>query len=153
MSDAENPVLAPFSNREGPIWDLLLGRVPLAPLAQFLGRTVIAIDPEAGSVACAYPVKAEFETFANTILGGMLGAMFDGTLLTALMITFQEGERAVLAEMKINFIRPAKMVTMTCTGRVVRKGRTIAFLEGDLRDGEGELIATASATAVIQARR
>jgi acyl-coenzyme A thioesterase PaaI-like protein len=32
---------------------------------------------------------------------------------------------------------------------VVHRGRSVCFLEGELRDGKGELIATASATALV----
>ena len=59
-------------------------------------------------------------------------------------------EFAPTVELKINFIRAAKVGPLFGEGRVVHKGKSIAFLEGELRNSEGQLIATATATVQIQ---
>jgi acyl-coenzyme A thioesterase PaaI-like protein len=46
-------------------------------------------------------------------------------------------------------LRPAVPGRITGTGRVVHRGGSIAFLAGELRDDEGEVLATATATARI----
>jgi len=58
------------------------------------------------------------------------------------------GEAPTL-ELKVNFLRPASPGRITGTGRVVHRGGSIAFLAGELRDEEGEVLATATATARI----
>ena len=55
--------------------------------------------------------------------------------------------------MKISFIRPAMPGTIFGNGRVVERGRSIAFLEGELRDAEGALLATGTSTFRIKRDR
>jgi acyl-coenzyme A thioesterase PaaI-like protein len=42
------------------------------------------------------------------------------------------------------------IVQLVGRGRVVRKGRDVAFLAGELVDDQGKLVATATATAQIR---
>jgi hypothetical protein len=71
------------------------------------------------------------------------------TLGPALVATLEPNQFAPTVELKVNFLRPARTGTLVGTGRVVHRGGTIAFLEGDLRDAEGTVVATATATARI----
>jgi uncharacterized protein (TIGR00369 family) len=68
-----------------------------------------------------------------------------------LRATLQQAEVATTLELKVNFIRPATPGVLTGRGRVVHRGRSIAFLEGELRNPHGEIVATATATARIDA--
>jgi acyl-coenzyme A thioesterase PaaI-like protein len=52
-------------------------------------------------------------------------------------------------EIKVNFISPAKVGRVLGTGRIVSRGRSICFLEGQLHDDQGKLLATAMATSKI----
>jgi acyl-coenzyme A thioesterase PaaI-like protein len=49
----------------------------------------------------------------------------------------------------VNFISPAKVGRVLGTGRVVSRGRSICFMEGELNDDKGTLLATAMATSKI----
>jgi acyl-coenzyme A thioesterase PaaI-like protein len=48
-------------------------------------------------------------------------------------------------------VRPAKPGKLRGRGRVVRRGRDIAFLAGELTDGD-DIIATATASAIVRHR-
>ena len=50
-------------------------------------------------------------------------------------------------EMKVSFYAPAMPGLIKGVGRVAKLGKTIAFLEGELCDPDGEIVAKASATA------
>jgi len=49
----------------------------------------------------------------------------------------------------VSFLRPARPGRFVGTGRILHRGGTIAFLEGSLADADGELVATATATARV----
>jgi uncharacterized protein (TIGR00369 family) len=83
----------------------------------------------------------------GNVQGGILAAMLDDTMGPALATTFEKDEFAPTLELKINFIRPARPGTLIGTGRVVHRGGTVAFLQGELHNAAGELVATATATA------
>lgn len=152
MARIEGTDIAALSQREGPVWELLSGRRPRFPVAQYLGETMLWVDPDEGACAIEYPAKPELTNPAGVVHGGMMATMLDNTMSMALRITFQEGERPATIEMKINYIRPA-IGTLVGEGRVIRRGRSIAFTAGELRNAEGEIVTTASATFSIQPAR
>lgn len=153
MTGMEQQEASSTNRRQGPLWEMLAGRRSPSPVAQLLDAKFLKVDPEQGESAVEFRGKPEFANPAGDIQGGMLAAMLDLAMGVSLAGTFLEGERAVTVEMKVNFIRPAKMGTLVSTGRVIRKGRSLAFLEGDVRDGAGELVATGSATAHIRPKQ
>ena len=53
----------------------------------------------------------------------------------------------------VQFLRPARRGRLTGRGRVVRRGRDVAFLAGELADDSGQIVAVATATAQIRAVR
>jgi uncharacterized protein (TIGR00369 family) len=77
--------------------------------------------------------------------------MLDDTLGPALAATLSDGEWAPTISLNVQFVRPVKPGRLTSRGRVVRRGRDIAFLAGELMDGEN-VVATATASAIIRRR-
>jgi len=67
----------------------------------------------------------------------------------AVYATLEPGEFNTTLEFKVSFVRPARLGTLLAKARVVHRGRSIAFSEGELRDADGELLATATATMKI----
>ena len=126
-------------------------RVPLPPAARLLGRKVREVDPAAGTITVEFNARVEFLNSAGTIQGGFLAAMLDSTLGPALQATLGPGQYAATLELKVSFMRPARAGVLTGRGRIVHRGRSIAFLEAELRNPEGEIVATATATARIGA--
>ena len=53
-------------------------------------------------------------------------------------------------DLHVQFLSPARPGRIVGCGRVVRRGGQVAFMAGDLRDEDGNLLATATATAVIR---
>jgi uncharacterized protein (TIGR00369 family) len=66
-----------------------------------------------------------------------------------LAATLGPGEFAPTLEIKVNFVSPAKVGRVLGTGRIVSRGRSICFMEGQLHDEQGTLLATGSATSKI----
>jgi len=83
------------------------------------------------------------------VQGGMLSAMLDDTVGPALAATLGEGEWAPTTDLHVQFLGPAVAGQLIGRGRVVRRGRNIAFLAGDLSQGD-KGVATAVATATIR---
>lgn len=133
----------------GPFWDMVEGKKPAPPAAQLLGWKLLEIDPEAGTIRVEFDGKASFLNPAGTIQGGLLGAMLDDTMGPAAMAYLGGRQMAQTLELKTSFLRPGKVGPIVGEGRVVHRGRDVLFLEGTLKDGEGNTIATATATARI----
>jgi uncharacterized protein (TIGR00369 family) len=135
--------------RTGPFWDVMAGRADPPAAAKTLGWNLIAVDPDAGTIEVAFDASPAFANSLGVVQGGFLAAMLDDTLGPALVATLPPGQFAPTLELKVNFLRPARPGRVVGSGRIVHRGATIAFLEGCLRDAEGELVATATATARV----
>jgi uncharacterized protein (TIGR00369 family) len=139
--------------REGPFWDVVEGRAPPPPAAVLLGWELVSVDPGAGTIEVAFAAGDQFLNPAGVIQGGFAAAMLDGTLGAALGATLGPGQFAPTTDLHVQFLRPARPGRLTGRGRVVRRGRDVAFLAGELADDSGEIVAVATATAQIRAVR
>jgi uncharacterized protein (TIGR00369 family) len=117
--------------------------------SQTLGFRMVSVSQERMEVEVSFDAKAEL--LANPmkqVQGGYLCAMLDECMSVACMVASKMTAVAPTAEMKTSFLRPVMPGAIKGVGRVIRWGRTLAFTEGELYDGEGRLIAKATGTAV-----
>ena len=136
--------------REGPFWDVMEGRVAPPPAAVTLGFELIAVDPDAGTIEVGFTATEQFLNPIGMIQGGFLAAMLDDTLGPALVATLGPDEFAPTTDLHVQFLRPARPGRFRGVGRIVRRGRDVGFLSGELRDESGDIVATAMATAQIR---
>jgi len=90
----------------------------------------------------------------GVVQGGFIAAFADSAMATA-TVTNLQGRRAYTAntELKISFLRGAPVgETLTCTARVIGGGQRIAFVEAEVVDTGGRLIAKASSTYLLTPR-
>lgn len=137
-------------DRTGPFWDVMDGRTPPPPAAALLGWELITVDPDAGTIVVAFTATEQFLNPFGVVQGGILSAMLDDTLGPALVAMLGPGESAPTTDLHVQFLRPARPGRLVGRGRVVKRGRDIAFLAGELYDDEDTEVATATATAHIR---
>ena len=139
--------------RTGPFWDFVEGRVEPPPIATLLGFELRAVDPEAMTIEVGFTARPEFTNPVGDVRGGMLCAMFDDTMGPALVATLAGTEWAPTTDLHVQFLAPVRPGRLVGRGRVVRRARTVAFLAGELSDGDGRLVATGVATSTIRTQR
>ena len=155
----------------GHVSRLGLGSIPIADLARFTGlqllQRVVAGDYPAPAIAGLLNFalveveegRAVFRGLPGVqhrnplggIHGGWAAAVMDSALGCCIHAMLGIGEAFSTAEMKINYIRPITPETgvVSCEGRVVHKGRTLAVSEARLTDGAGRLLAFGTETCSI----
>jgi uncharacterized protein (TIGR00369 family) len=131
-------------------WKIMAGELPAPKAAETLGIRFTKIDAEAGAIEVELQAKPEFINPAGNIQGGFLAAMLDDTMGPALAATLAKDEFAPTLNLNVSFLRPATVGVIQGKGRVVRRGKDVCHLAGELYQA-GELIATAIATALIRA--
>jgi uncharacterized protein (TIGR00369 family) len=139
--------------REGPFWDAVQGRSELPPAAVTLGWELVEVDPDAGTIEVAFTADDRFLNPVGVVQGGFLAAMLDDTLGPALVATLEPDQFAPTADLHVQFLAPARAGRLMGRGRIVRRGRDLAFLAGELVDSSGTVVATATATAAIRSAR
>ena len=80
--------------------------------------------------------------------GGSVSAFMDGTMgVCALSEVIMDNHVVSTIEMKISFVSPALIGrTLIGTAKTIKKGKRIVFVEGQIHDDLGNLIAMASGT-------
>lgn len=102
------------------------------------GRSRIEIDVGPGMVNAA-----------GMFLGGNVYTICDMACYAALLSELPEGENAVTHDIHVSLMRGAKAGDrVVFSGRVIRRGRSIAFLEAEARVGD-DVVARATVTKSI----
>ncbi|MGJ5198232.1 MULTISPECIES: PaaI family thioesterase [unclassified Bradyrhizobium] len=117
------------------------------PCAKLLGWRLLDANPADGWIKIGFDGKQEFCNPAGFIQGGLLASMLDDTMGPAVFIRTEGRLYTTTVSMTVNYLVPAQPGPIVGEARVLQLGKTIAFIEGRLTNGDGALIATASASA------
>jgi len=125
------------------------GRVPAPPIAAHFGMRWERIG-HGEVVAVTEPDESLYNPI-GMVHGGVAATMLDSVVGCAVHTTLPAGVGYSSVELKVSYLRAihAGRGEIRATGRVVKEGSRIAFAEGEIRDAEGKLLATASGTCVI----
>lgn len=84
----------------------------------------------------------------GTLHGGILCDIADAAMGMAFASTLAPGESFTTIELKINFFRPVWEARLQAEGKVVRRGSTLGYVECEITDEGGRLVAKASSTCM-----
>lgn len=119
------------------------------PTAAILGQEILEIDSAAGRVKMKFqPIDACRNPMGN-IQGGIVVAMLDDAAAFSAIV--KSGKRIGIPtiELKTSFFAPAKAgVPLFAEGRCLKLGKRIAFMEADLFDEAGTLLARLTTSAI-----
>ena len=117
--------------------------------SQTLGFELLAVRQAEREVEVGFTARAELLCNPmGQVQGGYICAMLDECMSVAGMITSGMTHVVPTLEMKTSFLRPAMPGSLRGIGRVVKWGRSICFMEGELYDAEGRLLAKSTGTAM-----
>jgi uncharacterized protein (TIGR00369 family) len=119
----------------------------MPPTGRLLGQKIVEADPDAGTVTIEYEAKPDFCNPMGSVQGGFVSAMLDDAAAIACVIASRGKVGVPTLEMKVSFLRAARPGKLCAVGKVMKMGRSIAFLESHLYDGEGKLLAHSTQTA------
>jgi uncharacterized protein (TIGR00369 family) len=127
------------------------GEVPPPSILTTLGGRIVAVDVDAGTIEMHYVGSNAFLNPAGQVQGGTLAAMLDD--VTAFLVTATLGENEFCATLNLNvsFLRPAMPGPLVGRAKLVRRGREVCNVGGELLQ-DGKLVATATATCMVVRR-
>ena len=85
----------------------------------------------------------------GTLHGGILCDIADTAMGIAFTSTLAASESFTTVELKINFFRPVWKAQLKAEGKVVRRGKTVGYVECEISDENGRAIAKASSTCLV----
>ncbi len=136
MSNEDFPALAV---------DSVLG----SPHSETLGSEFLGFDRETAIATMRFTVKKEMTTWRGGVQGGLVAGYLDDVMGYA-YVAMTDGEQAPLnleISMQLLGLLPVG-ATIIGKGKVVRGGRRVIFLEGELLSEDGQVLARATSTAI-----
>jgi uncharacterized protein (TIGR00369 family) len=134
-----------IETRRPPAWDLLgVGGVTYD---QTLNRVVIEWHAEQ-----RHCHSVEGHPKGGIVQGGIVTGWLDAAMATASLLRGEYRIAVASLEIKVAFLLPAHPGLYRTYGKVVRQGRSIGFMDAELRDTNDVLIATASSTAALRSK-
>jgi uncharacterized protein (TIGR00369 family) len=111
-----------------------------------LGFVLKAVEP--GRAVFELEAAERHHNPMGTLHGGVYCDLADAAMGFAYAATLGEGETFTTVELKINFLRAVRGGKLTAEARVVKAGSTLGYVEADVTDDAGRLVARASSTCM-----
>src|SRR5438045_1760876 len=125
---------------------ILRGELSPPPIARLLGFVHKSIEP--GRAVFEMQADERHHNPMGTLHGGVYCDLADAAMGYAYGATLAEGEAFTTIELKINFLRAVRKATLTAEARVVKAGSTLGYVECDVKDQTGKLVARAASTCM-----
>src|SRR5690348_12592328 len=122
------------------------GEAPPPPIGGLLGFVLKEIEP--GRAVFEMEADERHHNPMGTLHGGIYCDLADAAMGFAYAATLVEGETFTTVELKINFFRPVQRGRLTAEAKVVRAGTNLGYVECDVKDNEGRLLARAASTCM-----
>jgi uncharacterized protein (TIGR00369 family) len=125
------------------------GTVAPPPIASHFGFDITEVSAGAVRFTCA-PDESAYNPI-GMVHGGLVCTLLDTVIGCAVHSTLPAGVGYTSIELKVNYLRPVHSGNggVTAHGWVTKPGRRVAFAEGEVRDSEGKLLATASGSCLV----
>jgi uncharacterized protein (TIGR00369 family) len=131
-------------------------RIQVPPNCELtLGMTCVD-KSEPGRTVWRMRADERFANPAGIVQGGFVGAMADSAMGSATVTFARASGRKVFSsnvEMKTSFLAPVRVgALLECTASVVSGGSRVAFVEAEVVDDRGTMVARASSTYLFTPR-
>lgn len=133
----ENSVVAPAASAD---------RFAAAPISRLLGF-VVAPEIE-GVTTVELDAGPQHANPMGRVHGGVICALADAAMGTAYGRQLLAAEDFSTVELKVNFMRPVRLGRLEARARIVQRGLRIGFVDCEIRNARGKLVATATCTCM-----
>ena len=117
------------------------------PVARLIGFE--AKDISDGRATVTLSAGPQHANPMGSLHGGILCDIADAAMGMAFASTLAPEESFTTVELKINFFRPVWQARLRAEGTVVRRGRTIGYVECVITDEENRVVAKAASTCMV----
>ncbi len=135
------------SNRGGPEMMRSASGRKVMPVAELIGFELAEVGE--GRSLVTLETGGHHTNPMGTLHGGILCDIADAAMGIAFHSTLSPGESFTTVELKINFFRPVWKAQLRAEGKVVRRGKSVGYVECEVSDENGRAIAKASSTCLV----
>ena len=117
-----------------------------APISRLIG---FEVSPNLnGRTAVTLEAGEQHANPMGRVHGGVISALADAAMGTAYGRVLLDSEDFSTIELKVNFMRPVRLGKLTASARIVQRGLRIGFLDCEIHDSRGKLVATGTSTCM-----
>jgi uncharacterized protein (TIGR00369 family) len=117
------------------------------PICELLGMKILGV--ETGKAAVQLIVTVNHYNPVGTMHGGIYCDLADMAMGLAFMTTLESGQSLATVELKMNYFRPVTGGVVRADASVLHRGKSTGFIECDIRDEEGRLVARSASTCMV----
>ena len=121
-------------------------QLPPPPVSRLIGFVLKSIEP--GHAIFEMEADERHHNPMGTLHGGIYCDLADAAMGFAYASTLGEDETFTTIELKINFLGAVRKATLTAEARVVKAGSTLGYVECEVKDQTGKLVAKAASTCI-----
>ncbi len=124
------------------------GEVPGPPIAYLFGFSMTSVDVGDVVFGCT-PDESAYNPI-GLVHGGLVCTLLDTVTGCAVHTTLPAEVGYTSIEIKVNYLRPVHAdMPLIAHGWVTKPGRRVAFAEADVRNPDGQVLATASSSLLV----
>jgi uncharacterized protein (TIGR00369 family) len=125
------------------------GKLPPPPIASHINLEMVSVEPGVANMA-ATPDESHYNPIGS-VHGGFAATLLDSVCGCAVQSTLPAGTAYTSLDLNVSFLRGMTSETgrVTAQGRVTKPGSRVAFVEADIKDAAGRVLATATSTCLV----
>ncbi|TKB28643.1 PaaI family thioesterase [Desulfopila sp. IMCC35006] len=124
------------------------GKTPMPPMAQTIPMSIISVAP--GSVFFTAIAGKQHLNPMGGVHGGFAATVLDSVTGCAVHSLLESGIGYATVDLNVKMVRPVpRDREVTAIGKVIHISGRLAVSEGRLQDGDGKILAHATATCMI----
>jgi uncharacterized protein (TIGR00369 family) len=132
------------------IEDMIEGKVTPPPIAQLLGFKVT--DFCDGCTTVEMEATSKHWNPMNTVHGGIYCDLADIAMGFSFLTTLNEDELFTTVDLKMNYLKSVSTGRLIASSKIIKRGKRLGYIECDITNEKGDLVAKASSTCIIQKR-
>ncbi|MBO0703000.1 MAG: PaaI family thioesterase [Candidatus Dormibacteraeota bacterium] len=128
---------------------MMRGELPPPPIATLLGFRITGVGDGEVEFTCT-PDESMYNPI-GAVHGGVVCTLLDSVVGCAVHTTLSRGLTYISIDLQVSYLRAvtAASAPLVASGRVTKPGRRVAFAAGEVRDGQGKLVASGSGACLV----
>ena len=110
---------------------------------------LLGLQPEEAATDFArmrLPFKADLQQARGLVHGGAVASLIDSVGVLAIKATIPDVIGGSTVSMTVNYLAPARQIDLVAEARIIRRGRSLVFLDVDVFAPDSERIAKGQLT-------
>jgi uncharacterized protein (TIGR00369 family) len=126
---------------------LAKGTAAPPPVAELIGFRMIAV--ELGRAVMHLDADKRHANPMGTLHGGIVCDLADAAMGTAMSTTLEDDESFTTLDLTTKFFKPVWTARLEAVARVTRRTRTLGFIECDITDESGSVVAKVFSSCIV----